>query len=508
MSDRKRAILSVYDKTGLVELGQGLAAAGFELVASGGTAKTLADAGLDVVRVSDATGSPEILGGRVKTLHPKVHGGILARSIPEHEAELERVGIALVGVVACNLYPFAETARRGGASELEIIEEIDIGGVTLLRAAAKNHEGVVVLSDPADYEAFLTDLRAGQINAGFRRRLALKAFRHTAAYDAAIATWLATKEDGEAEIPSGIFIAAERIQTLRYGENPHQRAALYRAPGTPAPFRQLQGKEISYNNLLDTDAALAMPAEFETPAVAIVKHNSPCGLATADTLVQAFQRALACDPVSAFGSVIACNREVDEALMDAVGKLFVEVLIAPAFTAGAHEWLAKKKKNCRVLIDERNGAGDLLIRSIAGGLLAQTRDTRGVDPSTWNVVTERQPSEQEKGDLAFGWLAVKHVRSNAIVFAKNRATVGIGAGQTNRIDSVRIASFRAGDEAKGAIVASDAFFPFADGIEAAAEAGITAAIEPGGSIRDEEVIAAANRLGMAMVFTGERHFRH
>ncbi|OQA40360.1 MAG: Bifunctional purine biosynthesis protein PurH [Chloroflexi bacterium ADurb.Bin325] len=504
-----RAILSVYDKTGLVDFAAGLAAAGFELVASGGSARALAAAGLPVVPVEQVTGHPEILGGRVKTLHPAIHGGILARRTPEHLAELAAHGIAAVDLVVCNLYPFTETVARPGVSEAEAVEEIDIGGVTLLRAAAKNFESVTVICDPADYAAALPALAAGTLTADERRRLALKAFRHTAEYDAAIAAWLNREDAQSAEgLPERLALSAERVQALRYGENPHQQAALYRWTGAAPAFEQLQGKELSYNNIVDLEAAWAMPQEFAEPAVAIIKHTNPSGLACAATLVEAYRLAFECDPVSAFGGIIACNRQVDLAVMEAIGGLFVEVLAAPGYTDDALAWLAEHKKNCRVMLAREGAADALVLRSVSGGLLAQTPDTRGADESTWRVVTQRAPDEAERRALAFAWLAAKHVKSNAIVLAQGSATVGVGAGQMNRVDSVHLAVRRAGERARGAALGSDAFFPFADGVEAAGEAGVTAIIQPGGSLRDEEVIAAADRWGIAMVFTGERHFRH
>ncbi len=554
-----RAILSVYDKTGLVEFARGLAELGFELVASGGTARALSAAGLPVTQVDQVTGHPEILGGRVKTLHPAIHGGILARRTPEHLAELAGHGIAPVDLVACNLYPFAATTARPGVTEPEAVEEIDIGGVTLLRAAAKNFESVAVVCDPADYAGVLDGLRSGSSSQEERRRLALKAFRHTAAYDAAIATWLAGRIDvgaslapapcapapcapapsapatlapanvgaslapaplapaqglGQAQpLPETIVLAAERVQFLRYGENPHQQAALYRWTDAAPAFEQLQGKELSYNNLIDLEAAWAMPQEFADPTVAIIKHTNPSGLASAASLVEAYRLAFACDPVSAYGSIIAVNREVDLALVQEIGSLFVEVLAAPAYTPGALAWLAAHKKSCRVLaarVTPAHATPDraLVLRSVAGGLLAQTPDDRGVDEATWQVVTQRGPTEAERRSLAFAWLAAKHIKSNAIVLVQGTATVGVGAGQMNRVDSVYLAARRAGARAQGSVLGSDAFFPFPDGIEAAAAAGATAIIQPGGSLRDEEAIAAADRLGLAMVFTGERHFKH
>jgi len=536
----RRAILSVYDKTGLIEFARGLAGLGFELVASGGTARALSAAGLPVTSVEQVTGHPEILGGRVKTLHPAIHGGILARRTAEHLTELTSHGIAPVDLVVCNLYPFAATVAKPGVTEAEAVEEIDIGGVTLLRAAAKNFEAATVVCDPADYDAVLaalqgTDVPGASENAGGvaeRRRLALKAFRHTAAYDAAIATWLGDHVGAglapahgrvqDPPLPETIILAAERVQQLRYGENPHQQAALYRWIGTPPAFEQLQGKELSYNNLVDLEAAWAMPQEFSAPAVAIIKHTNPSGLATADTLLDAYRLAFACDPVSAYGSIIAANREVDLPFVQEFGKLFVEVLAAPGYTAKALAWLASHKKNCRVMLARsgdfsRSGPQEtaeavttnrLVLRSVAGGLLAQTQDDRGVDEATWQVVTQRPPTAAERRSLAFAWLAVKHVKSNAIVFVQGTATVGVGAGQMNRVDSAFLAARRAGERAKGAVMASDALIPFPDTIEVAAAAGVTACIQPGSALRDDEVLAAANRAGMAMVFTGERHFRH
>jgi phosphoribosylaminoimidazolecarboxamide formyltransferase / IMP cyclohydrolase len=536
----KRAILSVYDKTGLVEFARGLVELGFELIASGGTARALSAAGLPVTQVDQITGSPEILGGRVKTLHPAVHGGILARRTPEHLAELASHGIAPVDLVVCNLYPFAATVARPGVTEAEAVEEIDIGGVTLLRAAAKNFESVTVVCDPADYADVLREVEAEakvkakaevkveplslDLNLSLNRRLALKAFRHTAAYDAAIATWLSGTVEKDQPLPTSLNLAAERVQLLRYGENPHQQAALYRWAGAAPAFEQLQGKELSYNNIVDLEAAWAMPHEFAEPTVAIIKHTNPSGLASAGNLVDAYRLAFACDPVSAFGSIIAVNREADRALVEEIGTLFVEVLAAPAYTPDALAWLAEHKKNCRVMIARQDdpavgtriGTDDtgliiapaLMLRSVAGGLLAQTPDDTGVNEAAWQVVTQRQPTEAERRSLAFAWLAAKHVKSNAIVFVRGTATVGVGAGQMNRVDSVYLAARRAGDRAEGAVLGSDAFFPFADGIEAAAAAGVIAIIQPGGSLRDDEAIAAADRLGLTMVFTGERHFRH
>lgn len=496
-----RALLSVWDKTGLVELGTALRAHGVELVASGGTARALSDADLPVTTVADLTGFPHLLGGRVKTLHPAVHGGILARRTPEHLAELKAHGLGPIDIVVCNLYPFTQTIAQPDCSEADAIEQIDIGGVTLLRAAAKNFESVAVLSDPADYAGFVEQLSAGDVD---RRALAKKAFRQTAAYDAAIASWFT-----DDALPAEIFVHGVRAQTLRYGENPHQVAALYRFADAKPAFEQLQGKALSFNNIWDLDAAWAMPHGFEKPAVAIIKHTNPCGLAVADDPVAAFLKALACDPISAFGSIIAVNRTVTAAFVDALGKLFVEVIAAPAFDDDALAMLARKKKNCRVMRGlTTHRARPIQVRSVADGLLVQTWDSGAVDEAEWRVVSKRAPTDAEWADLRFAWIAAQHVKSNAIVFGKDGATVGVGAGQMNRIDSVRLAAWRSGEKAQGASLASDAFFPFADGIEAAAEAGITAVIQPGGSIRDAQVIEAVDALGLAMVLTGRRHFRH
>jgi phosphoribosylaminoimidazolecarboxamide formyltransferase / IMP cyclohydrolase len=509
----RRAILSVYDKTGVIELGVGLNNLGFELLASGGTAGILETGGLRVTRIEDVTGYPEMLGGRVKTLHPAVHAGILAQRIPEHQAELIRHGIVPVDVVVCNLYPFADAIGRPGVTGAEAIEEIDIGGVTLLRAAAKNFESVTVLCDPADYKQALSGLRSDDWTIEHRRSLALKAFRLTALYDATIAGWLGENAKGAAqevaaELPATLAVVARRVQVLRYGENPHQPGAFYEFGDTPSAFEQIQGKELSYNNLIDLEAAWAMPQEFARPAVAIIKHTNPSGLAEAEDLVEAYHRALECDPVSAFGGIIAVNRQATRSLVTEIGGLFVEVLAAPSYTPEALEWLAEHKKNCRVMIARPGRPGAFVLRSAAGGLLVQTPDTVGVDEGKWQVVTKRQPSEDERRSMSFAWLAAKHTKSNAIVLVRGTATVGVGAGQMNRVDSVGLAVRRAGDRATGSILGSDAFFPFPDGIETAGAAGVTAIIQPGGSVRDEECIAAADRWGLAMVFTGERHFRH
>ncbi|HFQ95756.1 MAG TPA: bifunctional phosphoribosylaminoimidazolecarboxamide formyltransferase/IMP cyclohydrolase [Anaerolineae bacterium] len=501
-----RALLSLSDKTGLEDLARKLHDLGWELIASGGTARAIAATGLPVTPVSDLTGFPEILGGRVKTLHPAIHGPILARGREDDRAELARLGLAPIDLVVCNLYPFQQTVARPGVNEEEALEQIDIGGVTLLRAAAKNYPRVIVLTDPADYDWVIEALEGGGPDLEQRRRLALKAFQHTAAYDAIISRWLGQQVGGEeAILPETLILAAERAQFLRYGENPHQRGAFYRWQGTEPAFVQLQGKALSYNNLGDLHGAWGAVNEFDTPAVAIIKHANPCGLATDDDLVVAYQNALASDPVSAFGSIIAVNRTVDLPLVEAIGKLFVEVLVAPDFAPEALERLSRKK-NLRVM--QATGAAffPLELHTVSGGLLAQTPDDGFI--ADLRMVTERRPTEAEMADLLFAWRAVKWVKSNAIVFAKDRATVGVGAGQMSRVDAVALAGMKAGERAQGAVMASDAFFPFPDGVEKAAGLGVTAVIQPGGSIRDDEVIAVANRLGLAMVFTGMRHFRH
>lgn len=506
MPEARTALLSVSDKRGLEPFARGLRSLGYRLVASGGTARVLRDAGIDVTDVSTLTGFPEILGGRVKTLHPAIHGGILARRTPEHLEELAGHGIAPIDVVVVNLYPFRETVARPDVTLDEAVENIDIGGVALLRAAAKNFQHVTVVCDPDDYGWVLDGLREGQLGQAERRRLAVKAFRHTAMYDAAIATYLGDA-DAVALLPEqALFL--KRVASLRYGENPHQEAGLYAPVGEEVPFEQLHGKEMSYNNWLDLDAAWRAATDFSEPTVVIVKHGNPCGIASADSLEEAYHQALASDPISAFGSVIAVNSLLDPATAEAMRGLFIEVLAAPAFEEEALEILRKKSRNLRLLRAHAPRVDRPLWRSTVGGLLAQTPDVGEENEDAWRVVTERAPSKEEWESLRFGWRAVKHVKSNAIVFAKGRATVGVGAGQMSRVDAVRIAAMKAAERSRGAVMASDAFFPFPDGIEVAAEAGVTAVIQPGGSKRDGEVIEAANRLGLAMVFTGRRHFRH
>jgi len=523
----RRALLSVSDKSGLVDLGAALARHGVELVSTGGTARALRDAGLEVKDVSDLTGFPEMMDGRVKTLHPKVHGALLAvRDDPAHASAMETHGIGAIDLVVVNLYPFAQTVSRG-AGRAEVIENIDIGGPSMVRSAAKNHAYVACLTDPADYSGLIgmLDDQDAATTADFRKYLAAKAFAATAAYDATIAQWFAFADQGQM-FPDALPLTMKRGDTLRYGENPHQQAALY-VPMGPytrgiAQATQVQGKALSYNNLNDADAALELVAEFAGagPACVIVKHANPCGVATGATLRDAYQAALACDSVSAFGGIVAVNQALTGKAAEAIASIFTEVVIAPDADDAAREVFARKK-NLRLLL-----TGDLpdalrpglQLKSIAGGYLLQSRDNGHVARDALKVVTKRSPSEQELADCLFAWTVAKHVKSNAIVYARGGATAGIGAGQMNRLESARIAAWKAKDAADkagwaeprtvGSAVASDAFFPFADGLLAAVEAGATAVIQPGGSIRDAEVIAAADEAGLAMVFTGMRHFRH
>ena len=520
----KRALISVSDKTGIVEFAEKVAALGVELISTGGTAKLLREAGLNVADVSSVTQFPEMMDGRVKTLHPFIHGGLLAvRDNPEHRAAMTDHGISAIDLLVVNLYPFEKTVAAG-ASYDDCIENIDIGGPAMIRAAAKNHDGVAVLTDPDDYNGVLEDIDQHHgVSLGRRQDLARKAFARTAAYDAAIATYL-DKAQGK-DIPERFVLAGERRQSLRYGENPHQRAAFYSTsesrPGV-ATARQVQGKELSYNNLNDTDAAYELIGELgaEEPAVAIIKHANPCGVARGESLIEAYEKALKCDPVSAFGGIIALNRKLDAATAKKIIETFTEVIIAPDADAAAMEIVAKKK-NIRLLVagalpDPR--AVGMIIKPLAGGFLLQSRDNGQVNAQDVRVVTKRQPTAQEMSDMIFAFQVAKHVKSNAIVYVKGGATVGVGAGQMSRIDSSRIAARKSADAAasagiatplvEGSVVASDAFFPFADGLIAAADAGATAIIQPGGSMRDDEVIAAADEAGLAMVFTGMRHFRH
>lgn len=509
-----RALLSVSDKSGLVELGRGLAALGWELVSTGGTHKALADAGVPVRNIEDLTGFPEMLDGRVKTLHPNVHGGILARrDLPAHMATLEQHGIGTIDMVVVNLYPFIQTVSRVGVSREEAIENIDIGGPAMIRSAAKNHESVLVVTDPADYPLVLEALQQGKADAKLRSMLAQKAYQHTAFYDSAVAAYLR----GEAEeFPQQYSVGMTKAFDLRYGENPQQRAAFYRAQTlSPTPeygvatAEQLQGKELSYNNIVDADAAWAAVADFSVPTIAIIKHTNPCGLCSNDDLAEAYRRAFAGDPVSAFGGIVACNRPLTEAVAREMGPTFYEVVIAPSYEEKALEAL-RRKRDLRILatggVPSAPKGWD--VKQVRGGYLLQSPDALAEDQVELKTVTERAPTQEEIADLLFAWRAVKHVKSNAIVLARDKTLLGMGAGQPNRVTSVKLAVERAGESSRGSVLASDAFFPFPDGVEAAAEAGVTAIIQPGGSIRDDETIQVANKYGIAMVFTGARHFRH
>ena len=521
----RTALISCFDKTGVPELAAALAADGVRIVSTGSTAASIREAGVDVVEVADLTGFPECLGGRVKTLHPRVHAGILAdRTDARHVAQLDELGIDPIDLVVVNFYPFERTVASG-ATDAEVVEMIDVGGPTMLRAAAKNHGSVGVVVDPADHARVLAELAEhGGLTSGLRRSLATAAFRHTAAYDAAIATWFAQRDeavadgqaaDGQAAAstpPAFLGLALERTAALRYGENPHQQAALYRLPGARrgvAGARQLGGKELSFNNLLDTHAAWSLVAEFDSPAVVIIKHTNPSGVAIAPTLLEAYERALAGDPVSAFGGIVALNRPVDGATARAITAIFTEVVVAPGYDAEAREVLAAKA-NLRVLehADAARRGPEWQVRSIDGGLLVQTTDA-GAEPwDEWRTVSARPLDAALEADLRLAWIVAKHASSNAIVVARDRQVVGVGAGQMSRVDSVRLAVERAGGRQEGAVAASDAFFPFRDAVDSLAAAGIVAVVQPGGSVRDEEVIAAADEHGIAMVLTGRRHFRH
>ncbi len=521
----KRALLSVSDKTGLVELGQALAAKGVELLSTGGTAKALRDAGLEVKDVAEVTGFPEMMDGRVKTLHPVVHGGLLAlRDNDDHLASMDEHSIGGIDLVVVNLYPFEATVAKG-AAYAEVIENIDIGGPAMIRSAAKNHGFVSVIVDTEDYAPFIAELEAnaGQTTYAMRQRLAQTAYARTAAYDTAVSTWMAAQIDAT---PRRRTFGGELAQTLRYGENPHQQAAFYTDGGATAGIataQQHQGKELSYNNINDTDAAFELVSEFAPengPACAIIKHANPCGVATGATMTEAYTRAFDCDRTSAFGGIIALNQPLDAPTAEAISEIFTEVVIAPGANDAARAVFAKKK-NLRLLTTDglsNPDAAKLAVRQVSGGYLVQDKDVGRITADDLKVVTKRQPSDQELSDMLFAWTVAKHVKSNAIIYVKDGATVGVGAGQMSRVDSTRIAARKAQDMAeamglpapltKGSVVASDAFFPFADGLITAAEAGATALIQPGGSMRDDEVIAAADEAGLAMVFTGMRHFRH
>jgi phosphoribosylaminoimidazolecarboxamide formyltransferase / IMP cyclohydrolase len=504
----RRALISVSDKSGIVDFARSLADAGVAIVSSGGTATALAEAGVPVQKVSEATGAPEILGGRVKTLHPKIHGGILAdRSKPEHLEQLREQGIEPIDLVVCNLYPFEKTVASGDVTEAEAIEQIDIGGPAMVRAAAKNFHSVAVVVNPAQYEDVAKQIsETGEVSPELRRALALEAFSHTASYDSAIAGYLGGEED---VWPQRLLLSAEKVSDLRYGENPHQSAAFY-ATGSQktglAGADQLHGKELSYNNLLDADAAWKLVNELGRTGVAIIKHSNPCGVAIADELDVAYERALDCDRTSAFGGIVALNQECDRATAEGISQVFTEVVIAPAYADDALEVLTQKK-NVRILRSGEPERKGYELRRVAGGLLAQSQDPPDSAEDA-KVVTRAQPTADQLRDLRFAWIVAKHVKSNAIVLAKDGMAVGVGAGQMSRVESTELAARRAGERAAGTACASDAFFPFRDGLDAAVKAGAVAVIQPGGSVRDDEVIEAADEHGIPMLFTGRRHFRH
>ena len=517
MSDERpirRALVSVYDKTGLEQLALGLAQAGVEVVSTGSTAARIAAAGVAVTTVEELTGFPECLDGRVKTLHPKVHAGILAdRRLPDHERQLSELGVEPFDLVVSNLYPFAQTVASGATSD-ECVEQIDIGGPAMVRSAAKNHPSVAIVTSPDQYPDVLEALRGNGFSLERRRALAVAAFRHTASYDVAVASWMGAvlAPDGDS-LPGWIGATWRRESVLRYGENPHQRAALYTS-GTPglAGAQQLHGKEMSYNNYVDADAALRAANDFERPAVAIIKHANPCGIAVGDDIAAAHAKAHACDPVSAYGGVIATNRPVTLAMAERVAEVFTEVVVAPSYDDDALEVL-QRKKNLRLLVSGfERGSAPVELRAISGGMLLQQRDlvdAPGDDPSSWALTAGDPVDEQTLADLVFAWRAVRSVKSNAILLARGGASVGIGMGQVNRVDSCRLAVERAGAErARGAVAASDAYFPFADGLQVLLDAGVRAVVQPGGSIRDDEVIRAAEVAGVSLYLTGTRHFAH
>ncbi|MCR4420219.1 MAG: bifunctional phosphoribosylaminoimidazolecarboxamide formyltransferase/IMP cyclohydrolase [Clostridia bacterium] len=507
----RRALISVSDKRGLDVFARGLKELGFEIISTGGTARSLEGWGVAVTPVSRVTGFPEILEGRLKTLHPLIHGGILAKRVPEHLEQLAVQGIELIDLVVVNLYPFRETVSRPGVTLEEAIENIDIGGPSLVRAAAKNHAYVTVVVNPERYPLVLEQLRSkGEVDAETRFALAVEAFAHTAAYDAAIAQYLSNVRVGS-PFPPVVALVGEKVQDLRYGENPHQRAAFYRevgATGGLAFARQLQGKELSFNNLMDTQAAWALVRELPAPAAVVIKHNNPCGAAVAGSLSEAYRKAFEADPTSAFGGIVGLNAPVDEATARELAKIFLEVVVAPGYSPEALEVLRQKEALRLLEIPAAPEGRQWDVKALGGGFLVQEADVVDAAPEEWRVVTRRAPTEAEKQELAFAWKVVKHVKSNAIVVTKNRVTLGVGAGQMNRVGAAKIALEQAGEAARGAVLGSDAFFPFPDTVEVAAKAGITAIIQPGGSVRDQESIDACDRYGLAMVFTGKRHFKH
>lgn len=514
------ALLSTSDKTGLIDLARVLVEEfGFDLISSGGTAQALKEAGLPVTKVSDYTGSPEILGGRVKTLHPRIHGGILARrDLPQDIADLDANQIRAIDLVVVNLYPFEKTVAKPDVSFAEAVEQIDIGGPAMLRASAKNHAYLTVLCQASQYEPYLQELRrsGGQVSLEFRRQCALDAFRHTAAYDQAISTYLAGQSAStEGALPNEFGLEGQQIQALRYGENPHQSAAWYQTGATASGWtaaQKLQGKELSYNNLVDLEAARQLIAEFtepsDAPAVAIIKHNNPCGVALGQTISEAYEKALNADPVSAFGGIVAMNRAIDAPTATALTKLFLECVVAPACDPEAEAILAAKSKVRVLLLPDLKSGPRKLVKQIAGGFLVQDADDPLVNTAEWKVVTQKQPTPAQLEELQFAWKVSKHVKSNAIVVTQDRATLGVGAGQMNRVGSVKIALEQAGEKARGGVLASDGFFPFDDSVRTAAQAGIAAIVQPGGSLRDQDSIDAANELGLVMILTGMRHFLH
>ncbi|MBW3565178.1 MAG: bifunctional phosphoribosylaminoimidazolecarboxamide formyltransferase/IMP cyclohydrolase [Acidobacteria bacterium] len=499
----RRAVISVYDKTGVERLAHFLADRGVEIISTGGTYSTLEEAGISVRSITDLTGFPEILGGRVKTLNPSVFGGILSdRSNEKHRDEMADNDLVEIDLVVVNLYPFEETVAREGVTLREAIEQIDVGGPSMLRAAAKNHEHVLPVCDPSMYDELIRLAETGEISSEYRLEAARRVFQTTAGYDRAIAAWLG--KQGTSETSERLTLDLTLQQTLRYGENPHQKAGFYSESATP-PFEQLQGKELSYNNLLDLDAAWRVASSYDEPCVSIIKHTNPCGTAIAGSIADAFTRALEGDPVSAFGGILAANRQLDGETAERIGKLFLEVIVAPSFSAEALEILGKKT-NLRLVVARGLGI-ETEVRSAAGGFLIQDRDTASA-PDQWEVVTKRKPTEEEEHAMRFAWTLCAHVKSNAIVLTDEKGSVGIGAGQMSRVDAARLALEKAVSSPEGKVAASDAFFPFPDGIEVLADAGIRAIVQPGGSIRDEDVIKRADELDLAMIFTGRRHFRH
>jgi phosphoribosylaminoimidazolecarboxamide formyltransferase/IMP cyclohydrolase len=517
MAAIKRALVSVSDKTGVVEMAKGLAALGAEILSTGGTAKALRDAGVAVTDVAAYTGSPEILDGRVKTLHPRIHGGLLGRrSVPAHVSQMQQHGIGPIDVVVVNLYPFEATISKPDCPFEDAIENIDIGGPSMLRSAAKNHEDVVVVVDPTDYGRVLEALKAGKVDHALRRELAMKVFQHTARYDSLIAGYLEKQVQGnDGKFPAVLSLQFERAEILRYGENPHQQGAFYRELNAKEPSvsraKTLHGKAMSYNNFLDANSALELVKEYDETAVVIIKHNNPCGVALGATPVEAYVKARETDPVSAFGGVIAFNKPVDLAAAKEITSTFVEVVIAPGYAEDALAEL-KRKKDLRLLdigLLTKVKREGIDLKKLVGGLIVQDRDLGALgDLKALQVPTQRKPTSEEYAACAFAWKVCKHVKSNAIIYARPGQTVGIGAGQMSRVDSVKLAGMKAVLPVKGCVMASDAFFPFRDGLDAAAQAGITAVIQPGGSIRDQEIVKAADEHGMAMIFTGMRHFRH